>query len=100
MRLTMIEVKEEQIMLTRNKDFITLRGKFPRLTKMDAKTRLKKSRNCCWRCEFSRRVCLPSLLERSEVVRCLKFPARAKALAWRPLWAQSTFAFAASDPKI
>jgi hypothetical protein len=35
--VAVIEVKEDKIMLTRNSDFITLGGKFPRLTKEDAK---------------------------------------------------------------
>jgi transcription-repair coupling factor (superfamily II helicase) len=37
-----IEVKEDKLMLTRNGDFITLGGKFPRLTKKEAKARLKE----------------------------------------------------------
>ena len=40
--VTVIEVKEDKIMLTRHNDFITLGGKFPRLTKKDAKGRLKE----------------------------------------------------------
>jgi len=40
--LTIIEVKEDKLMLTRHGDFITLGGKFPRLTKKDAKGRLKE----------------------------------------------------------
>jgi len=40
--VTVIEVKEDKLMLTRNNDFITLGGKFPRLTKRDAKGRLKE----------------------------------------------------------
>jgi transcription-repair coupling factor (superfamily II helicase) len=40
--VTVIEVKEEKLMLTRDGDFITLSGKFPRLTKKDAKGRLKE----------------------------------------------------------
>jgi transcription-repair coupling factor (superfamily II helicase) len=40
--VTMIEVKEDKLMLTRQGDFITLGGKFPRLTKKDAKGRLKE----------------------------------------------------------
>jgi len=35
-------VKEDKLMLTRNNDFITLGGKFPRLTKKDSKARLKE----------------------------------------------------------
>ena len=35
-----IESKEGKLMLTRNNDFITLAGKFPRLTKKDARGRL------------------------------------------------------------
>jgi len=41
-KVTVIEVKEDKIMLTRNNDFITLGGKFPRLTKKEAKARLKE----------------------------------------------------------
>ncbi|MEY2466839.1 MAG: hypothetical protein QOD03_1360, partial [Verrucomicrobiota bacterium] len=40
--VTVVEVKEDKLMLTRNGDFITLGGKFPRLTKKDAKARLKE----------------------------------------------------------
>ena len=37
-----IEVKEDRLMLTRYGDFITLGGKFPRLTKKQAAARLKE----------------------------------------------------------
>ncbi len=40
--VTNIEVKEDKLMLTRQGDFITLGGKFPRLTQKDAKARLKE----------------------------------------------------------
>jgi len=40
--VTNIEVKEGKLMLTRQGDFITLGGKFPRLTKKDSKARLKE----------------------------------------------------------
>lgn len=40
--ITVVEVKEDKVMLKRNNDFITLGGKFPRLTKKDAKARLKE----------------------------------------------------------
>ncbi|MBP9901402.1 MAG: transcription-repair coupling factor [Verrucomicrobia bacterium] len=40
--VTVVEVKEDKIMLTRNNDFITLGGKFPRLTKKESKARLKE----------------------------------------------------------
>jgi transcription-repair coupling factor (superfamily II helicase) len=40
--ITVVEVKEAKVMLTRNNDFITLGGKFPRLTKKDPKARLKE----------------------------------------------------------
>jgi len=40
--VTVIEVKDDKLMLTRQGDFITLGGKFPRLTKKDAKARLKE----------------------------------------------------------
>ena len=40
--VTVIEVKEDKLMLTRHGDFITLGGKFPRLTKKQAGARLKE----------------------------------------------------------
>jgi transcription-repair coupling factor (superfamily II helicase) len=40
--VTALEVKDDKLMLTRHGDFITLGGKFPRLTKKDAKARLKE----------------------------------------------------------
>ena len=40
--VTNIEVKDDKLMLTRQGDFITLGGKFPRLTKKDAQARLKE----------------------------------------------------------
>jgi transcription-repair coupling factor (superfamily II helicase) len=40
--VTVMEVKEDKLMLTRQGDFITLGGKFPRLTKKEAKARLKE----------------------------------------------------------
>ena len=40
--VTVIEVKEDKLMLTRQGGFITLGGKFPRLSKKDAKGRLKE----------------------------------------------------------
>jgi len=40
--VTAIEVKGDKLMLTRHGDFLTLGGKFPRLTKKDAKARLKE----------------------------------------------------------
>jgi transcription-repair coupling factor (superfamily II helicase) len=40
--ITLIEVKEDKLMFTRNHDFIMIGGKFPRLTKTDAKARLKE----------------------------------------------------------
>ncbi|HLZ52924.1 MAG TPA: transcription-repair coupling factor [Verrucomicrobiae bacterium] len=40
--VTAIEVKDDKLMLTRHGDFITLDGKFPRLTKKDARARLKE----------------------------------------------------------
>ena len=40
--VTVVEVKEEKIMLKRNNEFVMLGGKFPRLTKKDAKARLKE----------------------------------------------------------
>ena len=40
--VTVIEVEEDKLKLTRHGDFITLGGKFPRLAKKDAKARLKE----------------------------------------------------------
>jgi transcription-repair coupling factor (superfamily II helicase) len=40
--ITVMEVKEDKLMLTRQGDFITLGGKFPRLTKKEPKARLKE----------------------------------------------------------
>ncbi len=40
--VTIIEVKDDKLMLTRHGDFITLGGKFPRLARKDAKARLKE----------------------------------------------------------
>jgi transcription-repair coupling factor (superfamily II helicase) len=40
--ITVIEVKDDRLMLTRNGDFIMLGGKFPRLTKVGAAARLKE----------------------------------------------------------
>jgi transcription-repair coupling factor (superfamily II helicase) len=40
--VTVIEVKEDKLMLTRHGELILLGGKFPRLTKKDAKGRLKE----------------------------------------------------------
>ena len=40
--ITTLEVKEDKLMLTRQDDFITLGGRFPRLTKKEAKARLKE----------------------------------------------------------
>ena len=40
--VTLIEVKEDKLMLTRNNDYIMLGGKFPRLTKIEARARLKE----------------------------------------------------------
>jgi transcription-repair coupling factor (superfamily II helicase) len=40
--ITALEVKEDRLMLTRNNDFIMLGGKFPRLTKIEARARLKE----------------------------------------------------------
>jgi len=40
--VTVIEVKDDKLMLTRQGDFITLGGKFPRLTKKQAGARLKE----------------------------------------------------------
>ena len=40
--ITVIETKEDRLMLTRNQDFIMVGGKFPRLTRKDAKARLNE----------------------------------------------------------
>ena len=42
--ITAVETREDRLMLTRNNDYITLGGKFPRLTKNDAKARLTEIR--------------------------------------------------------
>ena len=39
-----METREDRLMLTQNNDYITLGGKFPRLTKHDAKGRLNEIR--------------------------------------------------------
>ncbi len=41
--ITAIETKEDRLMLTRNNDYITLAGKFPRLTKQEPKMRLNEA---------------------------------------------------------
>ena len=41
-RISIIEVKEDKLMLTRNNDYIMAGTKFPRLTKKDAPGRLKE----------------------------------------------------------
>jgi transcription-repair coupling factor (superfamily II helicase) len=40
--ITVIEVKEDKLMLTRNNDFVMVGSKFPRLTKKQANARLKE----------------------------------------------------------
>ena len=40
--VTVIEGKDDKLMLTRHGDFLTLGGKFPRLTKKEPKARLKE----------------------------------------------------------
>jgi len=40
--ITAIQTNEDKLMLTRNNDFITLAGKFPRLTKSDPKSRINE----------------------------------------------------------
>jgi transcription-repair coupling factor (superfamily II helicase) len=40
--VTAIEVEEDKLKITRHNDFITLGGKFPRLTKKEAKSRIKE----------------------------------------------------------
>jgi len=42
--ITVMETKEDKLMLTRNEDYITLAGKFPRLTETEAKARLDEIR--------------------------------------------------------
>jgi transcription-repair coupling factor (superfamily II helicase) len=42
--ISVLEVKDGKLMLTRNNDYLTLSGKFPRLTKKDAGARLKEIR--------------------------------------------------------
>ena len=41
-QITVMEVKEDRLMLTRNNDYLMLGGKFPRLTKKEAAARLKE----------------------------------------------------------
>ena len=38
--ISAIETKDDKLMLTRNNDYIMLKGKFPRLTNKNAKARL------------------------------------------------------------
>ena len=40
--VTVIEVEEDKLKITRQNDYLTLGGKFPRLTKKDTKSRLKE----------------------------------------------------------
>jgi len=40
--VTVIEVEEDKLKITRHGDFVTLGGKFPRLTKRTAEARLKE----------------------------------------------------------
>ncbi len=40
--ITVMETKMDKLMLTRNNDYITLAGKFPRLTEKEAKARLNE----------------------------------------------------------
>jgi transcription-repair coupling factor (superfamily II helicase) len=40
--ITVVEVKDDKVMLTRNNDFITLGGKFPRLAKKEPRSRIKE----------------------------------------------------------
>ena len=40
--ISIIEVKEDRLMLTRNNDYIMVGSKFPRLTKADATGKLKE----------------------------------------------------------
>ena len=42
--ITSIESTDDKLMLTRNNDYVMVGGKFPRLTKPDAKGRLKEIR--------------------------------------------------------
>ena len=43
-RIAAMETREDRLMLTRNNDYVTLAGKFPRLTKREAAARLKEIR--------------------------------------------------------
>ena len=40
--ITVVEVKDDKLMLTRNDDYIMVGSKFPRLTKKQANARLKE----------------------------------------------------------
>jgi transcription-repair coupling factor (superfamily II helicase) len=42
--ITAIETRDDRLMLTRNHDFITLGGKFPRLARKEPRARLKEIR--------------------------------------------------------
>jgi len=42
--VTVIEVQEDRLMLTRNNDYVMVGSKFPRLTKKQAAARLKEIR--------------------------------------------------------
>ena len=42
--ISLIESKEDKLMLTRNNDFIMVGGKFPRLTKKEPRARLNEIR--------------------------------------------------------
>ena len=41
-RVSMIEVKEDKLLLTRDNDYIMIGGKFPRLTKKETPARLNE----------------------------------------------------------
>jgi transcription-repair coupling factor (superfamily II helicase) len=40
--ITVVEVQDDKLMLTRNNDYLMVDGKFPRLTKKQAGARLKE----------------------------------------------------------
>jgi transcription-repair coupling factor (superfamily II helicase) len=42
--ITVVETREDKLMLTRNGDYIQVGGKFPRLAKRDPKARLNEIR--------------------------------------------------------
>jgi transcription-repair coupling factor (superfamily II helicase) len=42
-KISIVEIKEDKLMLTRNKDFVLIGGKFPRLTGKGAEEQLEQA---------------------------------------------------------